>query len=105
MNSLEHLKNSEKLLSDKMNKVDHEIKEAWKKYHKNRTRYHKFLIRKDPSALISPFKAHHYAKRVLNNTLENKIAEKARIQHDLDELRYLLKRNNEEGIELPEEEN
>lgn len=34
MNSLEHLKNSEKLLSDKMNKVDHEIKEAWKKYHK-----------------------------------------------------------------------
>lgn len=101
---------AEELLSDKLHKVDHEISEAWKKYYKNRSRYQnylhqKFLISKDPLALMNPYKARHYAKRVLFNTLENKIAEKARIQHDLDELRNLLNYNDEEGNELPKEEN
>ena len=101
---------AEELLSDKLHKVDHEISEAWKKYYKNRSRYQnylhqKFLISKDPLALMNPYKARHYAKRVLFNTLENKITEKARIQHDLDELRNLLNHNDEEGNELPKEEN
>lgn len=96
LEDFEELKQKEKELSDRLIKIDKEIHEAWKKYYKNRTRYQnylhqKFLISKDPLALMNPYKARHYANRVLFNTLENKIAKKARIQHDLDDIQYLIK--------------
>lgn len=91
LEDFEELKLKEKELSDRIITINKEMHEAWEKYYRNRARYQRFLKRKDPAIELSPFTAHPHTSRMLYLTLEKKIDEKARLQHNLDDTQYLIK--------------
>ena len=91
LEELNELKMKEKELSDRIIAIDKEMHESWEKYYRNRARYQRFLKRKYPTIELSPFTAHPHTSHALCRTLEDKIDKKTRLQHNLDDIQYLIK--------------
>lgn len=91
LEDFEELKLKEKELSDRIITINKEMHEAWEKYYRNRARYQRFLKRKNPVSELSPFTARPHTSRALYRTLEDKIDKKARLQHNFDDIQYLIK--------------